>query len=179
MLPRAARPTFSSARYAASTRGVRRCALRSNDIVADQPGCAMTHRPSTSFSPREFEILRMILEAKPTERDCKRHSTLSPKDGGENYHYEIKSKLGVRSDIELVYLCMRPGLGRPRSGAGPGVARRQRRNFSVTSWRFSRAPRRRTRMMVIAEPDVSGITVVGRVPQQRCRQLREFDGRAG
>ena len=27
-----------------------------------------------------------------------------------NYHYEIKSKLGVRSDIELVYLCMGQGL---------------------------------------------------------------------
>jgi hypothetical protein len=36
------------------------------------------------------------------------------------YHYEIKSKLGVRSDIELVYLCMRQGL--VASLAAPGAA---------------------------------------------------------
>ena len=36
-----------------------------------------------------------------------------------NYHYEIKSKLGVRSNIELVYLCMRQGLVAPRAAPGP------------------------------------------------------------
>ena len=37
---------------------------------------------------------------------------LSPKTVA-NHHYAIKSKLGVQSDIELVYLCMRQGLVRP------------------------------------------------------------------
>lgn len=61
------------------------------------------------LSPREFEILRMILDAKSTDEIAAAFN-LSPKTVA-NYHYEIKSKLGVRSDIELVYLCMREGLG--------------------------------------------------------------------
>ncbi|MTD94036.1 response regulator [Hyphomicrobium sp. xq] len=65
------------------------------------------------LSPREFEILRMILEAKSTDEIAAAFN-LSPKTVA-NYHYEIKSKLGVRSDIELVYLCMRQGLVEPLS----------------------------------------------------------------
>lgn len=60
------------------------------------------------LSPREFEILRMILDAKSTEQIATSFH-LSPKTVA-NYHSEIKSKLGVKSDIELVYLCMRQGL---------------------------------------------------------------------
>lgn len=60
------------------------------------------------LSPREFEILRMILDAKSTDEIASAFN-LSPKTVA-NYHYEIKSKLGVRSDIEMVYLCMRQGL---------------------------------------------------------------------
>lgn len=60
------------------------------------------------LSPREFEILRMILDAKTTEQIATSFH-LSPKTVA-NYHSEIKSKLGVKSDIELVYLCMRQGL---------------------------------------------------------------------
>ncbi len=63
------------------------------------------------LSPREFEILRMILDAKSTSQIAAAFN-LSPKTVA-NYHYEIKSKLGVRSDIELVYLCMRQGLVPP------------------------------------------------------------------
>lgn len=63
------------------------------------------------LSPRAFEILRMILEAKSTDEIAAAFN-LSPKTVA-NYHYEIKSKLGVRSDIELVYLCMRQGLVAP------------------------------------------------------------------
>ncbi len=62
----------------------------------------------TELSPREFEILRMILDARSTEEIASAFN-LSPKTVA-NYHYEIKSKLRVRSDIELVYLCMRQGL---------------------------------------------------------------------
>ena len=60
------------------------------------------------LSPREFEILRMILDAKSTDQIATAFN-LSPKTVA-NYHSEIKSKLGVKSDIELVYLCMRQGL---------------------------------------------------------------------
>jgi DNA-binding NarL/FixJ family response regulator len=67
------------------------------------------------LSPREFEILRMILDAKSTDEIAAAFN-LSPKTVA-NYHYEIKSKLGVRSDIELVYLCMRQGLVEPLSAA--------------------------------------------------------------
>lgn len=63
------------------------------------------------LSPRAFEILRMILDAKSTEEIAAAFN-LSPKTVA-NYHYEIKSRLGVRSDIELVYLCMRHGLVAP------------------------------------------------------------------
>jgi DNA-binding NarL/FixJ family response regulator len=65
------------------------------------------------LSPREFEILRMILEAKTTDQIATAFN-LSPKTVA-NYHSEIKSKLGVKSDIELVYLCMRQGLVAPLS----------------------------------------------------------------
>lgn len=71
-----------------------------------------------ALSPREFEILRMILDAKSTDEIASAFN-LSPKTVA-NYHYEIKSKLGVRSDIELVYACMRHGLVAPL--AEPGSA---------------------------------------------------------
>jgi two-component system invasion response regulator UvrY len=64
-----------------------------------------------ALSPREFEILRMILDAKSTE-DIASAFNLSPKTVA-NHHYAIKSKLGVQSDIELVYFCIRQGLVTP------------------------------------------------------------------
>ena len=57
---------------------------------------------------REFEILRMILDSKSTEYIADRLA-LSAKTVN-NYHYAIKSKLGVSSDIDLVYYCMKNGL---------------------------------------------------------------------
>lgn len=63
------------------------------------------------LSPREFEILRMILDAKTTEEIASAFR-LSAKTVA-NYHYSIKSKLGVSSDIDLVYFCMRHGLVAP------------------------------------------------------------------
>jgi DNA-binding NarL/FixJ family response regulator len=67
------------------------------------------------LSPREFEVLRMILEAKTTEEIAKSFR-LSTKTVA-NYHYSIKSKLGVSSDIDLVYFCMRHGLVAPLGAA--------------------------------------------------------------
>ena len=68
------------------------------------------------LSPREFEILRMILDAKSTDEIASAFN-LSPKTVA-NYHYEIKLKLGVRSNIELVYFCMRQGLVEPLAESG-------------------------------------------------------------
>ncbi|HML28020.1 MAG TPA: response regulator transcription factor [Hyphomicrobium sp.] len=64
--------------------------------------------PIDALSPREFEILRMILDAKSTDEIASAFN-LSPKTIA-NHHYTIKSKLGAHSDIELVYLCMKHGL---------------------------------------------------------------------
>lgn len=88
-----------------------------NQIIATSR--LMDDRAATdALSPREFEILRMILDAKSTE-EISGAFNLSPKTVA-NYHYTIKSKLGVQSDIELVYLCMRHGLVAPL--ASPGAA---------------------------------------------------------
>jgi two-component system, NarL family, invasion response regulator UvrY len=60
------------------------------------------------LTPREFEILRMLLAEQTTEAiaSC---LNLSPKTVA-NTHYLIKSKLGVASDIELVLVALRQGL---------------------------------------------------------------------
>lgn len=63
------------------------------------------------LSPREFEVLRMILDAKSTDEIAGAFN-LSPKTVA-NHHYAIKSKLNVQSDIELVYYCLRHGLVTP------------------------------------------------------------------
>jgi two-component system, NarL family, invasion response regulator UvrY len=67
------------------------------------------------LSPREFEILRMILDAKSTDEIASAFN-LSRKTVA-NYHYAIKSKLGVDSDIELLYFGLRQGLVEPVSPA--------------------------------------------------------------
>lgn len=69
------------------------------------------------LSPREFEILRLILEAKSTD-EIAEVLHLAPKTVG-NYHYAIKTKLGVSSDIDLVYFCMRHGLIAPLADVHP------------------------------------------------------------
>jgi len=60
------------------------------------------------LSPREFEILRMILDAKSTDEIA---SALNvSRKTAANYHYSIKSKLGVASDVELIHVGLRHGL---------------------------------------------------------------------
>jgi two-component system invasion response regulator UvrY len=66
------------------------------------------HRGLEELSPREFEILRMLLDARSTDEIA---SALNvSRKTAANYHYSIKSKLGVASDIELVHLGLRHGL---------------------------------------------------------------------
>lgn len=54
---------------------------------------------------REFEILRMLVEATPTQ-DIADTLNISPKTVA-NTHYIIKKKLGVSSDIELTHLAIK------------------------------------------------------------------------
>jgi DNA-binding NarL/FixJ family response regulator len=65
------------------------------------------------LSPREFEIFRMILDARSTD-EIASALNISRKTVA-NYHYGIKSKLGVASDIELFYFGLRQGLVGPVS----------------------------------------------------------------
>jgi len=58
-----------------------------------------------SLTAREFDIFRMLAEAKSVG-EIAATLNLSTKTVA-NYHYLIKSKLGVSSDIELVHLAMR------------------------------------------------------------------------
>jgi DNA-binding NarL/FixJ family response regulator len=60
------------------------------------------------LTPREFEILRMLLAEKSTE-DIAATLHLSPKTVA-NTRYLIKTKLGAASDIELVMVALRQGL---------------------------------------------------------------------
>lgn len=61
--------------------------------------------PLDSLSAREFDIFRMLAEAKSTA-EIAATLNLSAKTVS-NYHYMIKSKLGVTSDIELAHLALR------------------------------------------------------------------------
>jgi two-component system invasion response regulator UvrY len=60
------------------------------------------------LTPREFEILRMLLAERTTE-DIADILHLSPKTVA-NTRYLIKNKLGVASDIELVLVALRQGI---------------------------------------------------------------------
>jgi len=68
-----------------------------------------------ALSPREFEILRLLLNAK-SSAEIAAALNLSPKTVA-NYHYLIKQKLGVGSDIELLYLGLSEGLVAPPMSA--------------------------------------------------------------
>ncbi|MGJ0392268.1 MAG: response regulator [Methylocystis sp.] len=61
-----------------------------------------------SIGPRETEILRLIASGKTTE-EIARFLNLSAKTV-QNYHYQIKSKIGARTDAHLVWLAIGAGL---------------------------------------------------------------------
>ena len=58
-----------------------------------------------TLTVREFEILRLLVEARTTE-EIAQTLNISPKTVG-NCHYLIKRKLGVAGDIELTRLAIR------------------------------------------------------------------------
>lgn len=61
--------------------------------------------PCSELSPREFEVLRLLV-AGNTAEEIGAALHISPKTA-QNCHYQIKAKLGVRSDIELMRVAMR------------------------------------------------------------------------
>lgn len=61
--------------------------------------------PVEELSPREFEILRLLLDGLGVE-EIGNILNISPKTV-QNGHYQIKAKLGVKSDIELARLAMK------------------------------------------------------------------------
>ena len=69
---------------------------------------ASTPAATDVLTPREFEILRMLLSERSTE-DIAEILHLSPKTVA-NTRYLIKAKLAVTSDIELVLMALRQGI---------------------------------------------------------------------
>jgi len=65
---------------------------------------------------REFEILRMLVEAKSTQNIADTLN-ISPKTVA-NTHYNIKRKLGVHSDIELTHLAIKMNIINPLDLSG-------------------------------------------------------------
>ena len=61
--------------------------------------------PAEDLNPREFEILRLLLGGLGVE-EIGNILSISPKTV-QNVHYQIKAKLGVRTDIELARLAMK------------------------------------------------------------------------
>lgn len=61
--------------------------------------------PLGELSPREFEILRLLLDGQGAEQ-IGNTLNISPKTV-QNGHYQIKAKLGVKTDIELTRLAVR------------------------------------------------------------------------
>jgi DNA-binding NarL/FixJ family response regulator len=61
--------------------------------------------PAEELNPREFEILRLLLDGLGAE-EIGNILSISPKTV-QNVHYQIKAKLGVKTDIELARLAMK------------------------------------------------------------------------
>jgi len=82
----------------------------SPDIDHELALSRLSDEPSVTemLSPREFEILRMLLAEKSIEAIAEALH-ISPKTVA-NTRYLIRGKLGVSSDIELLRLAMRQGL---------------------------------------------------------------------
>lgn len=79
--------------------------------IAPELAFALLERPDeplAQLSPREFEILRLLLDGASAEEIGTRLS-ISAKTV-QNCHYQIKVKLGVRSDIELTRVALKLGL---------------------------------------------------------------------
>lgn len=61
--------------------------------------------PFRELTSREFEILRLVLNGRSAD-EIGEALHISPKTA-QNIHYQVKAKLGVKSDIELMRLALR------------------------------------------------------------------------
>jgi DNA-binding NarL/FixJ family response regulator len=82
----------------------------SGDIAREVAAERLAGRRSLveDLGPRETEILRLIASGLTTEQIAD-SLHLSPKTV-QNYHYQIKSKIGARTDAHLVWLAIGAGL---------------------------------------------------------------------
>ncbi|MFW2454753.1 response regulator [Methyloversatilis discipulorum] len=78
------------------------------ELAALRRAGSTAKNPLAALSAREFEILRMLVAAKSRE-DIADTLHLSLKTV-LNIHYQIKSKLGVSTDIELMHAARQLGL---------------------------------------------------------------------
>jgi DNA-binding NarL/FixJ family response regulator len=85
----------------------------SEDIAREVAAERLSHQPSLvdDLGPRETEILRLIATGWDTEQIAA-SLHLSVKTV-QNYHYQIKSKIGARNDAHLVWLATGAGLVAP------------------------------------------------------------------
>lgn len=82
----------------------------SPDIAPELALALLDHpsEPLAELSPREFEILRLLLDGCSSD-DIGARLSITAKTV-QNCHYQIKAKLGVRSDIELTRVALKLGL---------------------------------------------------------------------
>lgn len=76
------------------------------EIAAER--LAAGRSPTDDLGPRETEILRLLASGRTTE-EIAEFLNLSPKTV-QNYHYQIKAKIGARTDAHLVWLAIGAGL---------------------------------------------------------------------
>lgn len=76
------------------------------EIAAERLGEGRS--PTDELGPRETEILRLVATGRTTE-EIAALLNLSAKTI-QNYHYQIKSKIGARTDAHLVWLAIGAGL---------------------------------------------------------------------
>lgn len=87
----------------------------SEDIAREIAAERLSNRATLvdDLAPRETEILRLVASGLTTEQIAE-SLNLSPKTV-QNYHYQIKSKIGARTDAHLVWLAIGAGLVAPES----------------------------------------------------------------
>ena len=94
---------------AVATGGARRARARRRRRPRDRRRASRRGRsPLDDLGPRETEILRLVASGHTTE-EIADALHLSPKTV-QNYHYQIKSKVGARTDAHLVWLALGAGL---------------------------------------------------------------------
>ncbi len=82
----------------------------SDDIAVEIAAARLAggRSPVDDLGPRETEILRLVARGKTTE-EIAALLALSAKTV-QNYHYQIKSRIGAKTDAHLVWLAIGAGL---------------------------------------------------------------------